>query len=107
MEIKIKYISVIIIMIKKYLDQDKATINNFLNKNIKKINNFKTKREIGCYMSHSKLYNKILLDYDEEGIEYTIVLEDDFNIELDNFIEDVNKILETVSMRLLLSKLTN
>ena len=40
------------------------------------------KREIGCFLSHSNLYNKIKYD-NKPG--YTIVFEDDFSIMINNF----------------------
>jgi glycosyl transferase family 25 len=52
------------------------------------------KREVGCYLSHYNIYNKILSDR-EPG--YTIVFEDDFNVIVDHFIINVNKIVELLN----------
>jgi len=52
------------------------------------------KREVGCYLSHYNIYNKILNDR-EPG--YTIIFEDDFNIIVDHFIINVNKIVESLN----------
>ena len=46
------------------------------------------KREIGCYLSHFYIYNKIVAN---KLPGYTIIFEDDFKIESDNFMDDVKK----------------
>jgi len=48
-------------------------------------------REIGCYLSHHNIYTKILND-NLPG--YTIIFEDDFNIQSDNFENDVISIIK-------------
>jgi GR25 family glycosyltransferase involved in LPS biosynthesis len=53
------------------------------------------KREIGCYMSHISIYNNIKKNNENDG--YTIVFEDDFNINTDNFIHDVDTIIKNIN----------
>jgi len=48
------------------------------------------KREIGCYLSHLNIYNKIKND---NKIGYTIIFEDDFKIDVDNFLEKVDELI--------------
>jgi GR25 family glycosyltransferase involved in LPS biosynthesis len=52
------------------------------------------KREVGCYMSHYNLYNKIKND---KKSKYTIVFEDDFYIIESNFYERVLQIVNTLN----------
>jgi GR25 family glycosyltransferase involved in LPS biosynthesis len=49
------------------------------------------KREIGCYLSHYYLYNKIVNDN-----TYSIIFEDDFDIRTESLIEKCNTILATL-----------
>jgi len=49
------------------------------------------KREIGCYLSHYYIYNKIAANLSSG---YTIIFEDDFKIESDNFMDDVNSAIK-------------
>jgi len=48
-------------------------------------------REIGCYLSHYNIYTKILND---KLPGYTIIFEDDFNIQTDNFENDVISLIK-------------
>jgi GR25 family glycosyltransferase involved in LPS biosynthesis len=66
---------------------DKGLISE---KSYKKSNIEYKKREIGCYMSHLKIYNLIK---SSEPDNYSIIFEDDFNLENDNFLEIVNEII--------------
>ena len=50
------------------------------------------KREIGCYLSHHYIYNKIVTHHQED--DYTIIFEDDFKIESDDFLGDVNNAIK-------------
>ena len=47
-------------------------------------------KEIGCYQSHLKIYNKIL----NSDKPYSIIFEDDFNVISTDMVNDINKILE-------------
>jgi GR25 family glycosyltransferase involved in LPS biosynthesis len=49
-----------------------------------------TKREIGCYMSHINLY-KLIKETNKLG--YTLIFEDDFHIEVDDF---MNKLKDSI-----------
>jgi GR25 family glycosyltransferase involved in LPS biosynthesis len=53
------------------------------------VNDKKRKREVGYYLSHFNLYEKIK---NEHINGYTIIFEDDFNI-YNNFINDINNII--------------
>jgi GR25 family glycosyltransferase involved in LPS biosynthesis len=51
------------------------------------------KREVGCYMSHLKVYDKIKYKNKPDG--YSVIFEDDFRVKDDkNFIETVNKSID-------------
>jgi len=52
------------------------------------------KREVGCYMSHNNLYNKIK---NNNKSKYTIVFEDDFYILESNFYENVIQIINKLN----------
>jgi GR25 family glycosyltransferase involved in LPS biosynthesis len=56
---------------------------NFFNNNVTK-----KKREIGCYLSHYRIYEKIKED-NKKG--YTIVFEDDFQISNENLIKNIQQ----------------
>lgn len=53
------------------------------------IDDKKRKREVGCYLSHLNLYRNIK---NEHRFGYTIVFEDDFNLD-NNFINAINNII--------------
>jgi glycosyl transferase, family 25 len=72
----------------KIIDQDNLIKNNILKENFYNINE-KRNKEIGCYQSHLKIYNKIL----NSESDYSIILEDDFNIITNNLTDEINKIL--------------
>jgi len=52
------------------------------------------KREIGCYLSHFRLYEKIQAE-NKDG--YSIIFEDDFQILSDTFNDDVNTAIHKLS----------
>jgi len=52
------------------------------------------KREIGCFLSHYGVLKKIKSEGNPDG--YTVVLEDDFNIIVDNFEEKLKSTLESM-----------
>jgi len=52
------------------------------------------KREVGCYLSHFNIYKNISASL---LLGYTIIFEDDFKIESDNFMDDVNAAIETTN----------
>jgi GR25 family glycosyltransferase involved in LPS biosynthesis len=51
------------------------------------------KRQIGCYLSHYQLYEKVK---QLQNPGYTIIFEDDFLIKPDNLLDDVNSILNKI-----------
>jgi glycosyl transferase family 25 len=52
------------------------------------------KREIGCYLSHMKIYEKIIFD-DEPG--YTIIFEDDFVIKTEILMQEIKDAITTLN----------
>jgi GR25 family glycosyltransferase involved in LPS biosynthesis len=54
------------------------------------------KGEIGCYMSHSKIY-KLIKERNQPG--YSVYFEDDFNIVDDDFLNKVNRAIEILKDR--------
>ncbi len=60
------------------------------------------KREVGCYLSHYELYNKIKSNkpsLSDLSSDYTIIFEDDFTIKTNDFITDVKSIIEEMNKR--------
>jgi GR25 family glycosyltransferase involved in LPS biosynthesis len=53
------------------------------------------KREIGCYLSHYQVYEKIQ-QLNKPG--YTIIFEDDFSIKSNNLMHEIDKILNKVDV---------
>jgi len=72
---------------------DKGLISE---KSYKKSNIEYKKREIGCYMSHLKIYNLIK---NSNSDNYSIIFEDDFNLESDNFLETVNDSINNLNKK--------
>jgi GR25 family glycosyltransferase involved in LPS biosynthesis len=56
-------------------------------------NSKQRKGEIGCYLSHVKIYNIIK---NNNKVGYSVILEDDFDIKSDNFLEKMEKIINLV-----------
>ena len=52
------------------------------------------KREIGCYLSHYKIYN--LIKESQSSSDYTIIFEDDFKITSTHFLDDIEKALDNI-----------
>jgi len=52
------------------------------------------KNEIGCYMSHLKIYNII---HEQNISDYTIIFEDDFDIVSENFINDLDSVIKIIN----------
>jgi glycosyl transferase family 25 len=71
------------------LDLNQLVESNLLSEIFMKGNEIR-KREIGCYLSHYNIYNKIK-ETNKNG--YSIIFEDDFILEIDNFIEEINILL--------------
>ena len=67
------------------LNVDELIRNGILSESYKNAEKL-IKREIGCYMSHINLY-KLIKETNQSG--YTIILEDDFHIEVDDFMKVV------------------
>jgi len=77
------------------VDGDKIDMNNVEDQTVAdafKDSTKHRKREIGCFLSHYYVYKMIERNGKSDG--YTVVLEDDFNITVDNF-EEI--ILETLN----------
>ena len=76
---------------------DKININQLIDDNILSRDWVNTNsnphklREIGCYLSHYNIYTKIRND---TLPGYTIIFEDDFNIQIDNFEHDVISLIK-------------
>ena len=74
---------------------DKLDIDDLIKKgivsDIYKDSDIVKKREIGCYMSHIMLYNKIK-ELEHPG--YTLILEDDFVVKSDNLMDEINIIID-------------
>jgi GR25 family glycosyltransferase involved in LPS biosynthesis len=54
------------------------------------------KREAGCYLSHLNIYKKIKKD-NKKG--YTIIFEDDFLVDSDNFLDEIKKAIDTLNTK--------
>ncbi len=58
------------------------------------------KGEIGCFLSHKTLLEKINSNYKlNKDHDYTIIFEDDFKIVTDNFEEDVYEIIKNLKLK--------
>ena len=81
----------------KNLDIDNLKNNNILaNQNILSENYNHKIGEIGCYLSHLNIYKKIK-ENNKKG--YTIIFEDDFLINSDNFINEVKKGIDILNSK--------
>jgi GR25 family glycosyltransferase involved in LPS biosynthesis len=90
---------------------DQLDINKLINENIVDSNFINGKqnrnREIGCYMSHLYIYNKIQHEqneqheqnkqYEQKKYKYTVVFEDDFNNKHDNLIDEIISIISQLN----------
>jgi GR25 family glycosyltransferase involved in LPS biosynthesis len=79
------------------LDINELIKNDILDKNYKLCgpkNGNRTKREIGCYLSHLNIYKKIKKD-NKNG--YTIVFEDDFLVKSPNLKDDIRKSIDKLN----------
>jgi glycosyl transferase family 25 len=74
----------------KTIDQDELLKKFVLGKNFYDKENNKRNKEIGCYKSHLKIYNKIL----NSDNPYSIIFEDDLNVISNDMVNDINNILE-------------
>jgi GR25 family glycosyltransferase involved in LPS biosynthesis len=64
------------------INQNELLENKTLSSEFIDVSNIKRSKEIGCYMSHDKIYN--IIKNNTERKKYSIILEDDFNIVPDN-----------------------
>ena len=64
------------------INQNELLENKTLSSKFIDASNIKRSKEIGCYMSHDKIYN--IIKNNTERKKYSIILEDDFNIVPDN-----------------------
>jgi len=77
-----------------YIDQNKLLEDKVLTTNFSDIGNMKRNKEIGCFMSHEKIYN--LIKNNDGRKRYSIIFEDDFNTISDNIILSLNNILVVI-----------
>jgi hypothetical protein len=93
----INYIDAVVgknIDIDELIYYDRLTSNIYENKNKKFTSVFeKRKNEVGCYLSHLKIYNRIKKKHNIHG--YSIIFEDDFEISND-FSEVLQKTLNVI-----------
>jgi GR25 family glycosyltransferase involved in LPS biosynthesis len=78
-----------------YINQTKLLEDKILADKFSDIGNVKRNKEIGCFMSHEKIYNSI--KNNENKKKYSIIFEDDFNIISENIVEKLNSIIENIS----------
>jgi glycosyl transferase family 25 len=77
------------------LNVDELIKNNVLSDTFSKGTSYR-KREIGCYLSHFNIYEKIKSNNNNNG--YTIIFEDDFVIVVDNFLEKINNSINNINL---------
>lgn len=77
-----------------YINQNKLLEDNILSINFSDIGSLKRNKEIGCFMSHEKIYN--IIKNNNERKRYSVILEDDFNIIPDNITKLLNDVLVTI-----------
>jgi GR25 family glycosyltransferase involved in LPS biosynthesis len=75
----------------RFINQNDLINKNILDINFKQISS-KRNNEIGCYSSHLKIYKSIIDSNNDNGI--TVIFEDDFIINCDNFHQKINKIVD-------------
>lgn len=78
-----------------YINQNKLLEDNILALNFSDIGNSKRNKEIGCFMSHEKIYNIIKTNDDRK--KYSLIFEDDFNIIPNNFMKLLNEIIKIIN----------
>ena len=76
------------------INQNELLENKTLELGFSDINNIKRSKEIGCYMSHDKIFT--LIKNNTERKKYSIILEDDFNIIPDDIIQKLNNIIISI-----------
>lgn len=76
------------------INQNKLLEDNILSINFSDIGSLKRNKEIGCFMSHEKIYN--IIKNNNEQKRYSLILEDDFNIISDDITKLLNDILVTI-----------
>ena len=84
---------------------DKLDLNKLINENIVDthlVNGTSNRnREIGCYMSHLYIYNKIQNDQndknDKKKYKYTVIFEDDFNNKHNDLIDEIISIINQLN----------
>uniref|UniRef100_A0A6C0JIW8 Glycosyl transferase family 25 domain-containing protein n=1 Tax=viral metagenome TaxID=1070528 RepID=A0A6C0JIW8_9ZZZZ len=59
-------------------------------------NSKRKKRQLGCYLSHFKIYTKIKNDANNG---YTIIFEDDFDVRVDKLLEKCNTTIDTLNSK--------
>ena len=84
---------------------DKLDLNKLINENIVDthlVNGTSNRnREIGCYMSHLYIYNKIQNDQNDQNnkkkYKYTVIFEDDFNNKHNDLIDEIISIINQLN----------
>lgn len=75
----------------QFINQYELIDKNILNINFKELSS-KRNNEIGCYLSHLKIYKSIIDSNYIHGV--TVIFEDDFIIKCNNFDLKINKIID-------------
>lgn len=76
------------------LSQDDLIKNNTMDNKFKELTS-KRNNEIGCYLSHLKIYKTILDSGIIDGV--TVIFEDDFIINIDNITQSINTIISELN----------
>lgn len=76
------------------INQNDLLENKILTVSFYDSGSIKRSKEIGCYMSHNKIFN--IIKNNTERKKYSIILEDDFNIIPDDIIQKLNNIVLTI-----------
>jgi len=84
------------------VDGEKVNYENLLEKNIiqkEYWDRIKKKGVYGCYLSHYNLIKKLKNDYDNNLLDsdYTIIFEDDFDINVDDLDDQINNITNNIN----------
>lgn len=59
-------------------------------------NHGKRKGEVGCYLSHRNIIDKIRKEKENSHSKYSIIFEDDFKVQTDDLYSSVKKIIDTL-----------
>jgi GR25 family glycosyltransferase involved in LPS biosynthesis len=76
------------------IDQNKLLKDATLSLFFSDIGNLKRNKEIGCFMSHEKIYKNIKENTNRK--KYSLILEDDFNVIPEDISQSLNRLLQTI-----------